>query len=85
MTSARALPDKGLGGHAENMPLRVAVLGQGYVGLPLAMRAVAVGHDVVGFDRDEVRVKALAEGESFVNDVPSDVLHVRHWQRIAIG
>jgi UDP-N-acetyl-D-glucosamine dehydrogenase len=74
MTSARAVPDQGAGGHAENVSLRVAVLGQGYVGLPLAMRAVAVGHDVVGFDRDEVRVKALAEGESFVNDVPSDVL-----------
>lgn len=53
---------------------RVAILGQGYVGLPLAMRAVAVGHDVVAFDRDEARVKALAEGESFVPDVPSDVL-----------
>ncbi|HTU37592.1 MAG TPA: nucleotide sugar dehydrogenase [Acidimicrobiales bacterium] len=53
---------------------RVAVLGQGYVGLPLAMRAVAAGHDVVGFDRDVARVKALAEGESFVSDVPSAVL-----------
>ncbi len=52
----------------------MAVLGQGYVGLPVAMRAVSVGHDVVGFDRDEARVKALEEGESFVNDVPSDVL-----------
>ena len=38
------------------------------------MRAVAAGHDVVGFDRDEARVKALAEGESFVSDVPSDVV-----------
>ncbi len=53
---------------------RVAILGQGYVGLPLAMRAVAVGHNVVAFDRDEARVKALAEGESFVSDVSSDVL-----------
>jgi UDP-N-acetyl-D-glucosamine dehydrogenase len=38
------------------------------------MRAVSVGHHVVGFDRDEARVKALEEGESFVNDVASDVL-----------
>ena len=29
---------------------RVVVVGQGYVGLPLAVRAVEVGHDVVGFD-----------------------------------
>lgn len=53
---------------------RVVILGQGYVGLPLAMRAVAVGHDVVGFDRDESRVKGLADGESFVSDVPREVL-----------
>ena len=46
--------------------------GQGYVGLPLAMRAVAVGHDVVGFDPDVSRVKALADGDSFVPDVSAD-------------
>ena len=51
-------------------PLRVAVLGQGYVGLPLAMRAVAAGHDVVGFDASTDRVKRLAAGDSFVEDVP---------------
>ena len=51
-------------------PLRVVVVGQGYVGLPLAMRAVAVGHDVVGFDVSVDRVKRLAAGESFVEDVP---------------
>ena len=53
---------------------RVVVVGQGYVGLPLAMRAVAVGHDVVGFDLDESRVKRLQAGESFVEDISSDVL-----------
>jgi UDP-N-acetyl-D-glucosamine dehydrogenase len=51
--------------------LRVVVAGQGYVGLPLAMRAVAVGHHVVGFDVSVDRVKRLASGESFVEDVPS--------------
>jgi UDP-N-acetyl-D-glucosamine dehydrogenase len=54
--------------------LKVAVVGQGYVGLPLAMRAVTVGHDVVGFDLDEARVKSLSEGDSFVTDVPSEVV-----------
>jgi UDP-N-acetyl-D-glucosamine dehydrogenase len=49
----------------------VAILGQGYVGLPLAMRAVSVGYDVVGFDPDESRIKALEQGESFVTDVTS--------------
>jgi UDP-N-acetyl-D-glucosamine dehydrogenase len=48
---------------------RVVVVGQGYVGLPLAMRAVEVGHEVVGLDVDEGRVKRLADGDSFVEDV----------------
>jgi UDP-N-acetyl-D-glucosamine dehydrogenase len=53
---------------------RVVVVGQGYVGLPLAMRAVHVGYDVVGFDLDELRVKRLNAAESYVEDVPSDML-----------
>ena len=50
------------------------ILGQGYVGLPVAMRSVEVGYDVVGFDLDEARVKALADGESFVTDVSSETV-----------
>jgi UDP-N-acetyl-D-glucosamine dehydrogenase len=45
------------------------VVGQGYVGLPLAMRAVAAGYDVIGYDLDEHRSKALAAGTSFVEDI----------------
>ena len=45
------------------------VVGQGYVGLPLAMRAVEVGHHVVGFEVDEARVKRLAAAESYVEDI----------------
>ena len=48
---------------------KVAVVGQGYVGLPLALRAVEVGHDVVGFDLDVNRIKRLADGNSYVEDV----------------
>ena len=53
---------------------RLVVVGQGYVGLPLAMRAVEVGHTVVGFDTDPDKVKRLVAGQSYVDDVPSDVL-----------
>lgn len=49
----------------------VVVVGQGYVGLPLAMRAVEVGYDVVGLDLDLVRTEALKRGESFVEDITS--------------
>ena len=48
---------------------RSAILGQGYVGLPVSARAVSVGFDVVGFDLDAGRVAALARGESFIDDV----------------
>jgi UDP-N-acetyl-D-glucosamine dehydrogenase len=53
---------------------RVVVVGQGYVGLPLAMQAVSVGYEVVGFDLDQRRVQRLASGDSFVEDIESDVL-----------
>ena len=53
---------------------RVVVVGQGYVGLPLAVRAVEVGFDVVGYDIDETRVKRLAAGESPVEDIPDERL-----------
>ena len=55
-------------------PQKVVIVGQGYVGLPVAMRAVEVGFDVVGFDLDEHRVKQLNAGESPVEDVSDDVL-----------
>ncbi|MFE4636813.1 nucleotide sugar dehydrogenase [Streptomyces sp. NPDC056773] len=51
--------------------MRVVVVGQGYVGLPLAVRAAEVGHQVVGYDVDARRVKSLAAGESYVEDVSS--------------
>jgi UDP-N-acetyl-D-glucosamine dehydrogenase len=48
----------------------LTVIGQGYVGLPLAMLAVEVGHHVVGIDVDQSRVAMLRRGESYVDDVP---------------
>ncbi len=46
------------------------MVGQGYVGLPLALRAVEAGLDVVGYDVDTDRVKQLADGGSYVEDIP---------------
>jgi hypothetical protein len=60
---------------------RLVVVGQGYAGLPVAMRAVEVGFDVVGFDLDVARVKRLGAGDSFVEDITSDdvVKGTGHW------
>ncbi|NJC70275.1 nucleotide sugar dehydrogenase [Planosporangium thailandense] len=55
-------------------PQKVVLVGQGYVGLPLAMAAVEAGFDVVGIDLDATRVKKLNAGESFVEDITSERL-----------
>ncbi len=55
-------------------PGRLVVIGQGYVGLPLALRAVEVGFHVVGFDLDRQRIKSLAAGKSYVEDIRDDRL-----------
>ena len=53
-------------------PGTLLVVGQGYVGLPLALAAVGAGFDVVGFDTDDGRIKRLAAGSSYVEDVSDD-------------
>lgn len=49
--------------------MKLVVVGQGYVGLPIAMRAVAAGHDVVGLEIDQHRAKRLATADSYIEDV----------------
>ena len=51
----------------------VIVVGLGYVGLPLAIRAAEAGHRVVGYDTDADRVKQL-ETASYIEDVSCDQL-----------
>jgi UDP-N-acetyl-D-glucosamine dehydrogenase len=52
----------------------LAVIGQGYVGLPLAMAAVAGGWSVVGVDTDELKVGQINAGSSPVEDVSNELL-----------
>lgn len=59
---------------ASPRPRRVVVVGQGYVGLPLAVRAAEAGHRVVGYDIDADRIKRLMIGESYVEDIPDSRL-----------
>ena len=53
---------------------RIVVVGQGYVGLPLAMAAHAAGHHIVGIDTDERRVGKIRSGISPVSDVDSSAI-----------
>ncbi len=48
---------------------KLVVVGQGYVGLPLALEAVSAGYDVIGYDVDVRRVKRLATADSYVEDI----------------
>ena len=53
---------------------KVAVAGQGYVGLPIAMRAAEVGYDVVGYEPDPIKAKRLLSGSSYIEDVSDEAL-----------
>ena len=50
----------------------VGIVGLGYVGLPLALRFVAVGYRVVGIDNDPQKVAALNAGESYIGHIPAE-------------
>ncbi|WP_074046126.1 nucleotide sugar dehydrogenase [Dermacoccus nishinomiyaensis] len=47
----------------------VVVVGQGYVGLPMALRAAEAGHKVTGLDLNEAMVANLNKGVSHIDDV----------------
>ncbi|HPB45118.1 MAG TPA: hypothetical protein PLP95_04620, partial [Microthrixaceae bacterium] len=53
---------------------RVVVIGQGYVGLPVAVRATEVDYDVVGFELDQRKVDGLNAGRSHVEDITDERL-----------
>jgi UDP-N-acetyl-D-glucosamine dehydrogenase len=49
----------------------VAIIGQGYVGLPLAMAAINAGWDVIGIENSPAKYVGISAGISPVEDVPS--------------
>ena len=53
--------------------VKIAVIGLGYVGLPLA-RLFATKYSVVGFDINESRVSSLKSGTDTTLEVEDDVL-----------
>lgn len=51
------------------MTTTLVVIGQGYVGLPMALRAAEVGMTVVGFDSNPTIVEQLNSGSSHIGDI----------------
>ena len=52
----------------------LAIIGQGYVGLPLAMAAVDAGWTVIGVDNFEAKVSQINSGSSPVEDISDEQL-----------
>jgi len=51
---------------------KVAVVGLGYVGLPLAVVFAEAGFDVIGVEVDSRKVEMFNRGESYIRDVPTE-------------
>ena len=49
--------------------MQVAIVGQGYVGLPLAIAAANAGHHVVGIDTNPKQIALLSKGLSSIGDI----------------
>jgi len=52
----------------------VAVIGLGYVGLPLAVEKAKAGYKTIGFDIQEKRVDMVNEGHNYIGDVVNEEL-----------
>jgi UDP-N-acetyl-D-glucosamine dehydrogenase len=52
----------------------VAILGMGYVGLPLAVVFAEAGFNVTGIDPDERKIASLLKGNSYIPDISTERL-----------
>lgn len=53
---------------------KIAIIGLGYVGLPLSLRFVAQGMKVIGLDVDPAKITALKASQSYINHIRADVI-----------
>ena len=63
---------KDIKSHIEDRSARIGVIGQGYVGLPLALVFNEAGFPVIGFDVDTAKVDALGRGESYIKHIGAE-------------
>lgn len=56
----------------ENKTARIAVIGLGYVGLPLAIESAKSGYTVVGIDINDQKVKLLNHGNNYIPDLEDE-------------
>src|SRR2546421_278844 len=68
------MTDTHLADRIQNHKARLAVIGQGYVGLPLSVEFGRRGFSVTGIETDLDRITALNAGRSYIPDVKSEDL-----------
>ncbi|MEL6372347.1 MAG: nucleotide sugar dehydrogenase [Pseudomonadota bacterium] len=61
--------------------LRVAIIGLGYVGLPLALGFHGLGLEVVGLDTDPAKIETLARGESYIRHIGAEDVRALQGER----
>jgi len=58
----------------KNKKINIAVIGLGYVGLPLAVEFCKSGFKVIGIDIDQHKIATVAKGKSYVRDIPEKTI-----------
>ena len=57
-----------------NKNMKIAVIGLGYVGLPLSFQFARSGVTVLGLDIDTAKVEALTKGKSYIKHIPAEAV-----------
>src|SRR5205085_4816090 len=64
--------------------MKIAIIGLGYVGLPLSLQFAQSGVTVIGLDIDAGKVKSLSSGKSYIkhisNQAIADCLATHHFE-----
>jgi UDP-N-acetyl-D-glucosamine dehydrogenase len=55
----------------------IAVIGLGYVGLPLGLQFARNGVQVIGLDIDQVKVDSILAGKSYIHHIAAEDIHAR--------
>ncbi len=58
----------------QNKTAKIAILGMGYVGLPLAVVFAEAGFNVLGIDPDRRKLDVFSRGKSYIQDVPDSTI-----------
>ncbi|WP_445495598.1 nucleotide sugar dehydrogenase [Photorhabdus sp. SF281] len=70
MSSLNILTDK-----FDNKTAIIAIVGLGYVGLPLMLRYNDIGFKVIGFDIDKTKTDKLNSGQSYIEHIPASKIN----------